>query len=365
MFEKLTKGYIQQEAPATVIPRCMPFSMAKEKYGRVYKLASNENPFGASPKAMEAIRAATAECSLYSDGSREKVLRAKLAARHSMQPENVFLSSGAANVLSDLAEVFIRPGDECIISGPSYPPYYFWTFQHGGTIVEVPCREADQTMDMEGMKAALTERTKLLFLCNPNNPTSTALPREEMIALLQKLPKTTILIADEAYVDYSDDPEGLTLIPLLAEFPNLVVVRTFSKIYGMASVRLGYALACQEIIEYLNRAIGARDLNCFGIEGGIAALDDEEFRQKTIDNNRVERAYLIEAITSLGYQVSKSQTNFLWVDMGMPAADVHDALLPHGILIRGDFRLPRMSVGLHVENETLVNALKAIKAKGG
>ena len=363
MFEKRTKEYIQEDAPTTVIPRCMPLTQAREKYGQVYKLASNENPFGVSPKAKEALMAAVPSCYLYSDNSRETILRAKLAQKFNCTPENIYISSGAANVLKDICEVFICPGDECIISNPSYPPYYNWVFRNGGVIVDIPCKKDDQTMDIAAIKAAITDRTKILLLCNPNNPTSTAVPREAMLDILSVLPKGAILVADEAYVDFADDPENLTLVPYIFEFPNIVVVRTFSKVYGMASARMGYSVACKEITDYLFKAMAARDLNVFGVDGAIAALDDEEFRLKTVENNAVERAYMIREITALGYKVYASQSNFLWVDFGRPAADVHDDLLPYGIIIRGDFKFARISVGLHIENETLIRALKDLKEK--
>lgn len=366
MFENVIKKYLQVEPPTTVIPRCMPRSLAREIYGDpVYKICSNENPFGPSPKAVEAMQAAMAECNLYSDGSREKVLYAKLAAKHDVLPENIYFSAGAANVLKDLVEVFICEGDEVIVSKPSYPPYYNWIFKNSGVCVDVPCRAEDQKMDMEGLLAAVTDKTKMLLLTNPNNPTSTAVPRKAMLDLLDKLPETVIVIADEAYVDYADDPEGLTLAPFVAKYPNLVVVRTFSKIYGLAAVRLGYCISCKEINVYLNRAMAARDLNTFGTEGGIAAIDDEEHRQKTMKNNKVERDYVISEIRALGYKIYESQTNFVWVDFGRPAADVHDDLLPYGLIIRGDFNFARISIGLHHENEALINALKDVKAKKG
>lgn len=364
MFETITKSYIQKEAPATVIPRCMPLTQAQKLYGRVYKLASNENPFGVSPLAEAAMIAEAPKCYLYSDNSQETILIAKLAERNGMKPENVYVSSGAANVLKDICEVFIQPGTECIVSNPSYPPYYYWIFKNGGTIVDIPCRKDDQKMDLEAMKRAINEKTRILLLCNPNNPTSTAVSREQMLELVRALPKTAILVADEAYVDFADDPECLTLAPFIEEFPNIVVVRTFSKIYGMASARIGYSLACKEITQYLFKAMAARDLNGMGVVGAIAALDDEAFRQKTIENNRVEREYLIREIRAMGLKTWDSQSNFLWVDCGRPAAELHDALLPHGVLIRGDFPLARISIGLHEQNETLIQALRALKEEG-
>lgn len=365
MFKELMKGYILKDAPSTVIPRCMPMYLAKEKFGLevVHKLASNENPFGVSPKAMEAMHNAIATTFYYSDGSREKVLTGKLAQRHGVGKENIFIAGGAAGVLSHIADLFLLPEDECIIPSPAYPPYYFWAYKNSATIVDVPCKKEDQTIDTAGILAAVTERSKLLFLCNPNNPTSTAIPRDEVVALLRKLPKNMIVVSDEAYVDFSDDPDGLTMVPYLAEFPNLIVVRTFSKIFGMASARLGYSIACEEITKCMEKAVSARGLNNMGIDGGIAALDDEEFRQKTIANNKAERAYLTEALTELGYKVYKSQSNFIWVDFGRPAGDVHDDLLPYGVIIRGDFPFARISIGLHEQNETMVKALKEIKER--
>ena len=365
MFEKLTKTYIQQEAPATVIPHCMSVPAVKKNFGleTVYKLASNENPFGVSPKAAEAIRGAIAECHIYSDGTRENVLSEKLAALHSVEADNIFIAGGAASALSQIADTFLVSGDECIIPSPAYPPYYFWAFRNDAAIVDVPCISADQTMDLDGILAAVTDKTKLLFLCNPNNPTSTAVSREKMAELLRKLPQTAIVVADEAYIDFADDPANLTMVPCLAEFPNLIVVRTFSKLYGMASVRLGYSIAGREITDYLNKAVACRGINTFGVEGGIAALDDEEFRQKTILNNREQRDYLTREISCLGFKVYHSQANFIWVDFGRPASDVHDDLLPYGIIIRGDFPFARISIGQPVQNQALVAALKEIAAR--
>ena len=365
MFENMTKPYLQQKAPATVVPHCMPRYKVKELYGleQVYKLASNENPFGVSPLAKKAIVDAIAEAHLYSDGSREIVLKDKIAALHGYASSNVFISGGGAAVLSQLAGVFIQPGDEVIIPSPAYPPYYLWAFRNGGTYVEVPCREKEQVMDADAVLAAVTPRTKFCFLCNPNNPTSTAIPKAEMLRIIRGLPKTVIAVIDEAYIDFTDDPEGMTMVPEVREYPNMVVVRTFSKIYGMASVRLGYAIACGEIIRYLDRSVSCRGVTTFGIEGAIAALDDVAFREKTMENNRVERKYLTEELTAMGYAVSPSQSNFLWVDFGRPAGDVHDDLLPYGIIIRGDFGdRARVSIGQHHENEALVEALRKIAA---
>ncbi len=365
MFEKRIKEFILQDAPASVIPHCIPVWKAKRDFGleTVYKLASNENPLGVSPKAMEAIRAALPQGYLYSDGSREAVLEKKIADLHGVEPSNIFISGGAAMVLKSICEVFIQPGDECIIPSPAYPPYYFWTFKYGGTIVEVPCRKEDQKLDIEGVLKAVTDKTKLVFLCNPNNPTSTAVSREDLCGVLDRLPGDVIAVVDEAYVDFTDDPEAVTMMPCLSRYPNMVVVRTFSKIYGMAGIRLGYGVACQEIVRYLDKAVDARGINNLAVEGGIAALDDREFRDRTRENNTAERKYLTKELTDLGYRVYDSQANFVWVDFHCHAAEMHDRLVPYGVIIRGDFPLARISIGLHEQNRTMIDALREIQRK--
>lgn len=154
------------------------------------------------------------------------------------------------------------------------------------------------------------------------------------------------------------------MVPHLADHPNMIVVQTYSKIYGLAAIRLGYALACPEIIRYLSKAMAARSLSTIAIEGGIAALEDEEFRRKTIENNSTEREYLTREFRAMGYKVCDSQANFIYADFGIPCGDLYFALLPYGVMIRGDFSMARISIGLHHQNETLVNAVKDLRAKG-
>ena len=199
---------------------------------------------------------------------------------------------------------------------------------------------------------------------NPCNPTSTALSGKDLLALIDQLPKDVIVVVDEAYIDFADNSQEMTMVPHLADHPNMIVVQTYSKIYGLAAIRLGYALACPEIIRYLSKAMAARSLSTIAIEGGIAALEDEEFRRKTIENNSTEREYLTREFRAMGYKVCDSQANFIYADFGIPCGDLYFALLPYGVMIRGDFSMARISIGLHHQNETLVNAVKDLRAKG-
>ena len=366
MFEHLAQPYALKDAPSTVIPVGVSIKEAKEKYHleEVYKLASNENPYGVSPKALAAMTEALPTGHLYPDSTRDTLLKQMLAKRHGIEPNQIMLTCGAANALAFAGEAFIKPSDECIIPSPAYPPYYYIVYKNNGTIVDIPCCPDTMKLNVEGILNAVNEKTKLVFLCNPNNPTSTALSGKDLLALIDQLPKDVIVVVDEAYIDFADNSQEMTMVPHLADHPNMIVVQTYSKIYGLAAIRLGYALACPEIIRYLSKAMAARSLSTIAIEGGIAALEDEEFRRKTIENNSTEREYLTREFRAMGYKVCDSQANFIYADFGIPCGDLYFALLPYGVMIRGDFSMALISIGLHHQNETLVNAVKDLRAKG-
>lgn len=366
MFEQFAQSYALQPAPSTVIPVGVSIKGAKEKYhlDEVYKLASNENPYGVSPKALEAMTAALRQGHLYPDSTRDTLLRGMLAEKFGMKPGNITLTCGAANALAYAGEAFLKPGTECIIPSPAYPPYYYIAFKNGAKIVDVPCRPDTMQIDTEAILAAVTAQTRMVFLCNPQNPTSTAITGDQMRSLLDRLPKHVIAVVDEAYIEFSENAADRTMTPYLEKYPNMIVVQTYSKLYGMAGVRLGYAMACEEIIRYLNKAVAARSLSTVAIEGGIAALSDEDFRKKTIDNNTAERTYLTQTLRSLGYHVFDSQANFIYADLGKPAGELYFDLLPYGVMIRGDFPLARISIGTHQQNACLIDAVQSLREKG-
>jgi len=366
MFEHLVKEYALKKAPSTVIPVGVSIEEVKRKYGlgQVYKLASNENPYGVSPKAFAAMTEALKEGHLYPDSTRDNVLKNKLAEKHQVGADHIMVTCGAANALAYAAETFIKPGAECIIPSPAYPPYYYNVFKNDGVIVDIPSRPHDMLIDLDAIINSINEKTRLIFLCNPNNPTGTAYPGEVIFEFIQKVPKDVIIVVDEAYIDFTADPEKDTMINYLSKVPNMIVTRTFSKIYGLAAIRLGYAVACPEIIKYMNKSVAARSLSNIGIEGAIAALDDEEFRQMTVHTNKVERAYLSDEFTKMGFKVFESQANFIYVDFKSNCQELYFKLLPYGVMIRGDFSDARISIGTHLQNETLVHAIKDLNDKG-
>lgn len=366
MFEKLAKDYALKKAPSTVIPVGVSIKDAMEKYhlDHVYKLASNENPYGVSPKALEAMTEALKTGYLYPDSTRDTVLRNKLAKLHGVNINQVMVTCGAANAIAYACEAFIKPGVECIVPSPAYPPYFYNVFKNDGVIIDVPSRESDMKIDLDVVLSKVNEKTGFIFVCNPNNPTGTAYKAKEIVDFIKKVPTDVIVMVDEAYIDFTDNPKEYSLMGYLKDFPNMIVIRTYSKIYGMAAIRAGYAIACEEIIKYMNKAVAARSLSTISIEGAIAALDDEEFRQKTILNNKKEREYLTSEFTALGYKVYESQANFIYVDFYTSCQDLYFKLLPYSVMIRGDFAKARISIGTHEQNEALVNAIKDLKAKG-
>lgn len=347
--------------PVVAMPPAISVEKTKEKYGleSVIKMCSNENPFGVSPLALAAMQDELPKLCFYADSEPETQLRRKVAARLQVAPENVMITAGAAFALNFTGEVFIQPGDEGIVCSPTYPPYYSIIRKSGGAVVDVPMTK-DCAFDLDGIVAAVTERTKVLFLCNPNNPTGRAIYRDEFSAFLRRMPKDVIVVADEAYVQYARDPEALTMVPALAEFPNLIVVQTFSKLYGLAAIRVGYAVSSAEIISYLQRMSIARALNAAGIRAATAAMDDEAFAEMTVRQNAAGREYLAREFTKKGFTVYPSESNFVYVDMNADPKAVTEKLLPFGIILRPDFPCLRISIGTPEQNEKLVAAVNQI-----
>lgn len=366
MFEDLVQGYSLKTAPSTIIPVGVSIEEAKNTYHleHVDKLASNENPFGVSPKAQAAMAEAIRSAHLYPDSTRDTLLKRMLSERRGLRPEQIMLTCGAANALAFAGEVFLRPGTECIIPSPAYPPYYYIAFKSGAEIVDIPCRPDTMALDSAAILAAVTEKTRMIFLCNPHNPTSTALSGAQLLELVEKVPENVMVVVDEAYIDFAADAPATTMVPHLAEHPNMIVIHTFSKLYGMAGVRLGYAMACPEIIRYLSKAQAARSMSTIAIEGGIAALEDEDFRRMTVENNARQRLRLTQELRRMGFRVCDSQANFLYVDFYQNPGQLYFSLLPYGVMVRGDFPMVRVSIGTPEQNSRLLEAVQDLLAKG-
>ncbi len=349
-----------------------PISELERELGisNIIKLASNENPLGTSPKALAAMADAVADLGLYPDGSGYR-LKQKLAAMHNVSPDQITLGNGSNDVLVLLVEAFICAQCRPVMSQYCFAVYPIAVQAAGATPEIVPALpQSHPSMplghDLPAMLAAVSEHTRLVFVANPNNPTGSRLGREELRGFLQQLPAQQIMIVDEAYTEYATDDDYPDASQWLEEFPNLVVTRTFSKAYGLAGLRVGYALSNPEIADMLNRIRQPFNVNSLALAAAEAALDDHEFIQRSCEINSAGLSYLNEQLPPLGLTPLPSAGNFVLVDMGEPAERWYQALLRAGIITRrvANYGLPdhlRITIGTAEQNQRLVSALQAIR----
>ncbi len=328
----------------------------------VAKLSFNESPYGPSPKAVEAMREEACRTHLYHD-MEAKELRQKIAGRFGLAMDNVFVGNGGDEAIALLVNAFVSPGDEVVMPWPTFGQYAAATTIMDGVPVKVPVRPDDLKADLSAMAAAITSRTKIVFLCNPNNPTGVAVDGTELRQFLTAVPSHVLVGIDEAYAEFVSEPAFASGVDLLPAFPNVVVIRTFSKIFGLAGMRVGYGMARPEIVSMVQRVRPLFNVNNLAQIGAMAALDDAEFLKMSAEKNAAERRWLTEELSLLGCRVIPSQTNFLFVDTGRDAAAVADAARAEGIVIRagGGWGYPsylRISLGTHEQNEALLAVLK-------
>ncbi len=325
------------------------------------KLASNENPLGPSPRAVAAIRACAERVHRYPDGACFE-LRAKLSARLGVGGERLVFGTGSDEILELLAKAFLGPGDEAIFAWPSFAMYPIVVQGMGGTAVRVPL-DGGLAHDLPAMARALTPRTKLVFVCNPNNPTGTSVGAEAFDCFAAGLPEGVVLVVDEAYREYARRPDFPDALAWTGRRPGTVVLRTFSKIYGLAGLRIGYGLADVELASVLERVRHPFNVNLVAEAAALAALDDEEHVVASREVNGRGIETLTRELGALGYEVVPSDANFVLVRTG---AGVYERLLREGVIVRpmAGFGLPehvRITIGKPEENERLVKALRRLR----
>jgi len=322
------------------------------------KLASNENPLGPSPKAVKAIQQAAQGMHRYPDGASYQ-LRNALAERLEVSPAQLVFGSGSSEVLELLAKAFISPGDEVVFAWPSFSMYPIVTQGMGGTPVQVPL-DADLVHDLPAMTDAVTERTRVVIVCNPNNPTGTSVGAAAFDRFVESLPDDVVLVVDEAYVEYARRADLPDALGWVARRPGTLVTRTFSKLYGLAGVRVGYGIADPELAGYLERARHPFNLNLLAGAAALAALDDIEHVEATRRANAEGGEQLTQGLEALGFRVWPTDANFLLAELG---EDAYDKLLHQGVIVRpmGGFGLVgcvRISIGTAEENEKLIKAVE-------
>lgn len=329
---------------------------------RAIKLASNENPQGPSPLAVEAARRALAECNRYPDGS-GYYLREKIAARHGVGTGEVFVGLGSSEVIDLAARVLLGPGTEAITSAGSYPPYAISTGAVGASLVATPLQ--DYAYDLKAIADAVSSRTRVIFLANPNNPTGTYFRADALEGLLARVPQNVLVVLDEAYFDYVDDPQYSRSIQMVKRWKNLLVLRTFSKVYGLAGLRVGYGIGPKELFEEMDKLRTAFNTASVGQAAALAALDDTGHVKHSIETNRAGRKQIEQGLHEMGAQFVPSATNFLFVKTEAAGSDVGAELLKMGVIVRpmGWMGFPnaiRVTIGLEKENRKFLEAFARV-----
>lgn len=323
----------------------------------ICKMNENENLLGVSPKAMEAIRQAVETINYYPEGT-GKAVRRKLAERYGLSEYHYMITEGASVALNLVGEVFLKPGEEVIIPSQTYGAYGNVTRRYKGIPVIVPNRE-DKSIDLDGILQAVTDKTRLIFLCNPNNPTGMTCDDDALLSFLKKVPKDVMVVVDEAYFQFIRKPGYKTAIHAITEEDcNVIVVRTFSKVYGMAGARIGYVVSSLEVIRYMSRMVNYFCTNKLALVGALAALDDTEFEELTLKTVAEEKDYLTEELQKMGFFVCPSDSNFLFVDFQMDAHKLCEEMQKQGIILRGDYDFVRISIGTRKQDERVIKALK-------
>lgn len=352
-----------------------PVEELEREYGvaDTLKLASNENPLGPPPGAVDAIRKAAAGLHLYPDGAGH-ALKLRLAARHGVKPEQITLGNGSNDVLVLLAETFLTPADEGVYDQHAFVVYALAVQEAGATARvarSLPTDHPTQPLghDPAALMACVGPRTRLVYLANPNNPTGTWLDQQAVRALLDALPAHALLVLDEAYAEYLDDPDYPDGCSLVRDYPNLVVTRTFSKAFALAGLRIGYSVSHPDVAELMNRVRQPFNTNTLAQVAALAALDDEAFIVRSRELNAQGIVQLTDGLRALGLEVPPSVGNFVLADLGRPVMPVYEALLRAGIIVRpvANYGLPnhlRITVGLAEENARLLAALPACLKAG-
>jgi len=324
------------------------------------KLASNENPLGPSPRAMEAMREYVGKVHRYPDGQ-GFYLRRKLAERFGLHPDQVLLGAGTTDIIEMVAKAFLQGQAEGVTAQGSFVMYYVVAQMLGAALHCVPLK--NYTYDVEAIAEAITPRIRVVFFANPNNPTGTYVRAREIDRLLGRMPDDVLLVLDEAYAEYVDDPEYSHSIDYVRQGRSVLVLRTFSKVHGLAGLRVGYGLGVSNLVNCLNLVRGPFNTASIAQVAAMAAMDDDAHVRESVENNRREMRWLCEQLGRLGLRYVPSVTNFLLVDTGRDANETFQLLLRQGVIVRpmkenGFPTAFRVTIGRHDENVRFIESLK-------
>jgi len=327
----------------------------------IIKLASNENPLGPSPAALEAMQHVLKNISLYPDGN-AFYLKHKLADKLNVQPANLILGNGSNEIIEFVGHALMEPGVDVVVSQYCFAIYPLTARLFGANLITVPARNHGH--DLPAMLAAITPQTRVVFVANPNNPTGTVVPKQELVDFANRVPSHILLVIDEAYIEFLPEPADFVSEIRRGQRPNLLLMRTFSKIFGLAGLRLGYGIAAPELVAALEKVRQPFNINSIAQAGALAALDDIEHMRRTRENNALGLKAYTEAFQKLGLEFIPSAGNFILVRVG-EGQRVFEAMQKLGVIVRpmGGYQLPewiRISVGTPEENERCTRSLREV-----
>lgn len=328
----------------------------------IIKLASNENPLGCSPKVRQILNETLLETCLYPDASNYE-LKKTIANHLNVKMNQIFCGTGSDLLIRVICSTFLNPGDESIMAEVTFNRYDSGTKLMGGKSVLIPMK--NNGLDIEKMVDSINEKTRIIWLCNPNNPTGTIFKKKELEDVIDRIPENVIVVMDEAYIEYVTDKDFPDSLELLKSHPNIIILRTFSKAYGLAGLRCGYGIAHEDIVKFFNSVTGPFDVNLFAQRAAVAAIGDKEFLKLVQDTNNKGKEYLYSKFEELGLKYIKSNANFIMVESKLDDKVVFDKLLRKGIIIRPGYLLGmpgcmRVTIGTQQQNERFISALKEI-----
>ncbi|WP_248924836.1 histidinol-phosphate transaminase [Paenibacillus hamazuiensis] len=329
----------------------------------VVKLASNENPLGASPKALQAIRDSLADIHRYPD-SHTSLLKTALSEKYGFSPNQFIAGNGADELITLISETFLEAGDEIVVPAPSFSEYEFGALLMGAEPIIVPLRDGYR-YDVDDLLQAVTPRTKLIYLCSPNNPTGTYLPKPELERLLGALPPRVLVVYDSAYAHYATEADYCDGMEFVRRGFPLIVLQTFSKIYGLAGIRVGFAVAPEPVTSSIAQVKEPFNVNALAQAAAAAALQDDAHVEASRRVNEAGRTQLYAGLQKLGVRFTESMSNFVLVDLETNAKSIYDKLMAKGVIVRygAIWGLPdhlRITVGTFEENEALLRALEDV-----
>ncbi len=344
-----------------------PIEEVKKEFGltNISKLASNENPFGCSPAVREAVMKEADQLHVYPDGAALE-MRELLSSFYRIELNKVIVGNGSDEIIQMIARAFYQPDSETIMADITFPRYKTHAVIEGAKVIEVPLINGKH--DLIAMGSHVNDKTSVIWICNPNNPTGTTISEEELTSLLNDIPSTVLVVIDEAYFEYVTDDSYPNSLTLMEQFPNLLILRTFSKAYGLAGLRVGYGIGNEEVISLLNRVREPFNSNRIAQAAVIAALSDQSFIQKCFDSNHENKLYLQQQCKELGLTYFQTEANFILINVKQNATELFGKLLRKGVIVRSGDALGypehiRVTIGNRNQCEQFIEELKQILLK--